>query len=90
MNAPLAALAQCGIDTDAGDQYAADAIPGVHSETVARWITLAYQAGQGRLAADVRELKRRIAAIEAASSDHAPPIPVDFDELRTVIDRRGR
>jgi hypothetical protein len=87
-NAPLTALAHCGIDTDTADQYVADAIPSVHSETVARWITLAYQAGQGALAADVRALKLRVTAIEAAGADHAPPMAVDFDALRPIAERR--
>jgi hypothetical protein len=61
----------------------------MHAETVARWITLAYRAGQGALADDVRALKARVAALEPASRDHGAPLPVDFDVLRGIAERRS-
>ena len=65
-------------------------MPSALNEGVARMIDRAFRAGQGVLAADVRQLKQRMTALEHANPDHAPPLPVDFDELRRAVDRSGR
>lgn len=86
----LGALRHSRLAVSENDKTVAAAIPAGLAPTVAEWVTLSFAAGQGVLAEDVCSLKRRVGAIEAARSDHAAPLAVDFDELRRTIDRSGR
>lgn len=85
----ITVLEHAGIDLTDDDRRTADAIPSALSEAVAHWITRAYRAGQGALADDVRQLQRKVAALENANSDHGSPLPVDFDALREIAAKRS-